>query len=73
MTAPAGTTLQVTTIQWGQVLTTNGTNQTYTGYNAPDVSNESWYLACPNNFPNLNFATVAAYGESNSTLIQCGP
>jgi hypothetical protein len=73
MTAPAGTTLQVTTIQWGQVLTTNGTNQIYTGYNAPDVSNESWYFACPNSFPNLNFSTVAAYGESNSTLIQCGP
>jgi hypothetical protein len=36
-------------------------------------SSEGWVFACPSAYPAINFATVAAYGESNPTLIECAP
>jgi hypothetical protein len=36
-------------------------------------SAEGWVFACPTTYPIINFSTVAAYGETNPTLIECAP
>lgn len=72
---PAGTVVQTVNLAFGAIqydpddCGCDATPQ-YEG-TVGGGSAEGWVFACPTAFPTINFATVAAYGESNPTLIQC--
>jgi len=72
---PAGTAVQTVDISFGTIIWSAGdsgsTANSYVEGTTGGGSNEGWVFACPSAFPTINFATVAAYGESSPTLIQC--
>ena len=74
---PAGTFVQTVDVVFGMIQydpDDTGTDSSPFGEgNASGGagSNEGWVFACPNAHPTINFATVAAYGQSNPTLIEC--
>ena len=72
---PAGTVVQSIDILFGNILWNMGDsgtdeNPTVEGTTGGG-SNEGWVYACPTAFPTIDFATVAAYGETNPNLVQC--
>ena len=72
---PVGTIVQTVNISFGVILYNpddTGTDPT-SAYEGPvgGGSAEDWVYACPVAYPTINFSTVAAYGESNPTLIEC--
>jgi hypothetical protein len=72
--APSGEVVQVVDIELGLVLQSSGGAAFSTGYSSPNTStNEGWVFLCPNTFPDMNYSTVGAYGDSNPSLIECAP
>ena len=72
---PEGTIVQTVNISFGAILYNPGDTGTdptsaYEGA-VGGGSAEGWVYACPVAYPTINFSTVAAYGESNPTLIEC--
>jgi len=73
-TAPAGEVVQIVDIQLGLVLQESGGALFETGISSPNGStNEGWVYLCPSTFPNMNYVTVGAHGDSNPSLIECAP
>jgi len=72
--APAGEVVQIVDILLGAVLQESGGAAFATGYSSPNGStNEGWVYLCPSTYPNMNYATVGAHGDSNPSLIECAP
>jgi len=74
---PSGTVLQEVYLNfnsgWTGAIVYQGTpsNLVNTGYTAPNPQSSTWVFYCPSTYPNLNYATVAAYADSNPSLIEC--
>jgi hypothetical protein len=76
---PSGTVVQTVNIAFGDIqydpddCGCDATPMSEGQASGGTGSAEGWVFACPAAYPTINFSTVAAYGESNPTLIECGP
>jgi len=72
---PAGTVVQSVDLVFGDIQYTPddcGCDASpFSEGSAGGGSSEGWVFACPTAHPTINFSTVAAFGESNPSLIEC--
>jgi hypothetical protein len=72
---PAGTVVQTVDINNGSIIWVPGDSGSTAGSTIVGATGggswEGWIFACPNTHPTISAGTVAAYGETNPSLIQC--